>query len=522
MIFDLESLICPYCNKYLDEPKVLPCGENACSKCLPETGNFNCLLCSESHSVSTNGYPINKILSKALENTIKSEKLDNKAQSFMVNIEDTEKKLSELKLKMVQLEAEVVQNCNSIINEIDLTAEDKINQINNIREDLIKEVKEYQDRCLNNLTKFSKDHAQLLDQVNLLRKDIDLILTRKNFHDKLDKYYNIKSEVEIGLKKIRNLSLDYRKIKFDACESELEKDFLGTVSFKNLKKKNLNELKQPIKVDFSDMFLENGSIKFNKLENGNFLLSYIKLNINYEKVYHKDSSGFIHSRQQKKETYEYIISNLSSNKTLKISVKNNLLDHDVYTFENFIFLMSIKSKYIKKYDSNLTLLKTVSLSESASLLLPTQKFVLVYFNSEFNGPLMNLYDFDLNFVITIKNNEYNSFLNIPNTIKKMFINDKFYFFQEEDNSITVVNQDDGTFFKKIDPYPTKFENIVKITNDFIIISHRFNTLEFRNSNGYLSDYIEYDSYNFIALIDDHNEIFLMNSLKNQFHTDKFE
>ncbi|CAF0978192.1 unnamed protein product [Brachionus calyciflorus] len=383
MIFELESLICPFCNKCFNEPKVLPCGENACSKCLPETGNFNCLLCSESHSVSTNGYPINKILSKALENTIKSEKLDNKAQSFMVNIEDTEKKLSELKLKMVQLEAEVVENCNSIINEIDLAAEDKINQINNIRDDLIKEVKEYQDKCLNNLTKFSKDHAQLLDQVNFLTKDKDLILTCKNFNKKIDKYYSIKSEVEIGLKKIRNLSFDYRKIHFDACESELEKDFLGTVYFKNLKKKNLNELKQPIKVDFSEMFLEKGSIKFNKLDNGNFILSYIKLNINYEMGYNKESS-------------------------------------------------------------------------------------------------------------------------------------------KKDNSLTVVYQEDGTFFKKIDPYPTKFENIVKITNDFIIITHRFNTLEFRNSNGCLSDYIEYDSYNFIALIDDNNEIFLMNSLRNQFHTDKFE
>ncbi|CAF1064115.1 unnamed protein product [Brachionus calyciflorus] len=526
MIFNIESLICRFCNKYFNEPKVLPCGESVCSKCLPEFGSFVCKLCSKNHTVSENDLPTNKNLSKILEEIRISEKSKAKIQEFNVKIEDIENKLNELKLKKVQLEVEVLEHCRSIISEIDLIAEDNINQINNIREDLIKEVTEYQNTCLNNLTKYSKYLVKLSEENKLLNHEKNSILAKKDFDEKLDKYYYLLSQVEISLKKIRNLSLDNRKIQFEATKSNLDKNFLGTISFNNLKKKSLNELIQPIKTNFSIISILNTSTKLDKLENGDYIFSYKQIkyqNSSNGYTSNQDHSGTGQNQQQLKEVYKFVIMNLSSNKILEIPIENKLMDLNIYTFGNLAFLMCDQLKYINKYDSNLTLLKTLNYSEPANHMLPTQKFVLVYSDSALSGPLMNIYDLDLNFLVTIKNNEYNSFLHMPNSIKKMFINDKYYFFQDDDNSITVVNQDNGTFFKRISYDLTKsnLRNIVKITNDFVIITEYLNTLEFRNSNGELSDEIEYDSSYLSFLIDDTTQIFLINNLDFQIYLDKF-
>ncbi|CAF0847114.1 unnamed protein product [Brachionus calyciflorus] len=532
MIFDMESLICPFCKKYFDQPKFLPCGENSCSKCIPESGNFDCILCSESHSVPQNGFPTNKTLSKALEKVIKSEKLEFKIQDFNLNMVELETKLEKLKLKIGQLDAKVIEQCKSIINEIDLAAENKINQINNIREDLIKQVNEYQGKCLNNLTNFNKNLDELSEEVNLLTKDKDLLLEKKDIDEKFDKYYNVVSNVELSLKIIYYLSLDNSKIHYEPSRLDLSKDFLGIISFENLKKKNLDKLKLlpysstlPIEPEFTVMSIENVSTKLNKLENGNLIFSSIQV-IQSQRNGYKYNEDYYSNRRnkqpQQQQIEKFVIKNLSLNKILEIAIENQLPDFDVCSFRNFVFLMSIKSKYIKKYDPNLTLLKTVNLSEPASLMLSTNKFVLVYFKSALSGPLMNIYDLDLNFVITIKNNEYNSFLHIPSSIKKMFTNDKYYFFQEDDNSITIVSQEDGTFFKKIKhDAKSDLNNIVKITNNHIIVRQYWNRLIFNSFNGKLTNPIDYNASSLTFLIGDQNDIFLMDNSTYQFYSDNF-
>ncbi|CAF1007887.1 unnamed protein product [Brachionus calyciflorus] len=542
MIFDMDSLICQFCKKYFTEPKVLPCGENACSKCLPELGKFDCLLCAEVHSMPENGFPTNKILSKALEKNFKSDEYEAKTQEFRKYIEDTEKKFDELKLKRIQLEVEVIEHCKLLINEIDLNAEEKINQINDIRDDLIKEVNEYQDRFLKNLKMSNNHFSTLSEKVNLLTKDKDLLLAKKDFDEKLDNYYCTLSEVELSLNKIRHRSLDYRKIQFNSNRSNLDENFLGFISFKNLKNINSNVLKQ-LKEDLPDLSKETGSTKLNRLENGNFIFSFMQAfnqRIENGSFKSREFSEVIpnHSRKSRvirtpssnsleeecfKVIFKFTIINLSSYRFIEIANEKELLDLDVATSGNFVFLTSFKSKYIKKYDTNFSLLKTVDLLESPSLILPTKKFVLIYFNSALSGTYMNVYDLDLNFLITVKNNSYNSFLDIPNNIKKMFINDKYYLFQEENNSISVVNQEDGRFFKKItsDQKNCNLKNIVKITNDFIIIAYNLNKFEFRNLNGELFYEIKYESNDLTFFVEDQNRIFSFNNTNYELYENKF-
>ena len=68
-----QVLSCKKCNQLLDEPKILPCGETICSKCqsmlqIDETNHFDCIICSNKHTIMPKiGLPINKMIISLFE-----------------------------------------------------------------------------------------------------------------------------------------------------------------------------------------------------------------------------------------------------------------------------------------------------------------------------------------------------------------------------------------------------------------------------------------------------------------------
>ena len=60
-----ESLKCINCKQRLDEPRLLPCGETICSRCLSLINltehNFICFVCTKEHVMPVNGLPVNKL-----------------------------------------------------------------------------------------------------------------------------------------------------------------------------------------------------------------------------------------------------------------------------------------------------------------------------------------------------------------------------------------------------------------------------------------------------------------------------
>ena len=123
----------------------MPCGESACLKCLPKKDKFECLFCNEIHTVPQNGFTTNKILSKLLDNL--NSKMTNTKNYFI----ELEKQIEQLNHKKSLFELEVIEHCKSIINKIDLSTENIIHEIKNIRDKLIARVYEYQKSSLEKL-----------------------------------------------------------------------------------------------------------------------------------------------------------------------------------------------------------------------------------------------------------------------------------------------------------------------------------------------------------------------------------
>jgi len=75
MFFDSNEvnnlLNCKKCDGRLDEPKILPCGNNICSHCISSIqvnkyNEFECLVCKDKHEMPKNGLPFNTVLKDLL------------------------------------------------------------------------------------------------------------------------------------------------------------------------------------------------------------------------------------------------------------------------------------------------------------------------------------------------------------------------------------------------------------------------------------------------------------------------
>ncbi len=61
-----EILKCSSCDEKLVDPKILPCGEFVCSRCVSSIhvnfNKFQCIVCNKSHTMPEEGLPTNKKL----------------------------------------------------------------------------------------------------------------------------------------------------------------------------------------------------------------------------------------------------------------------------------------------------------------------------------------------------------------------------------------------------------------------------------------------------------------------------
>jgi hypothetical protein len=66
-----HNLNCPICEEIYDDPKILPCGETICMKCIPKmiekynltnVSHLKCLFCKKIHEIPKSGFPSNKIV----------------------------------------------------------------------------------------------------------------------------------------------------------------------------------------------------------------------------------------------------------------------------------------------------------------------------------------------------------------------------------------------------------------------------------------------------------------------------
>ena len=164
-----QHLKCQVCQDKLFNPRILPCGQSICeSCCIPieesarNKGEFKCKLCSKSHQIAEDGFPINiqlsKLLNEQAEEVIRSESIEALKARLRQLQTAVEESVTQLQLGL----AEVSEHCFRLRNRVQLETEQAKEFLDNHNEKLIGEINAYEQKCREAFLKDEQTNKEIL------------------------------------------------------------------------------------------------------------------------------------------------------------------------------------------------------------------------------------------------------------------------------------------------------------------------------------------------------------------------
>jgi hypothetical protein len=236
---DKELLLCKHCEGRLQEPKILPCGETICSLC--ETSIhvndriFDCLVCKDKHDMPKNGLIFCKSLLKLLDimptNVSRGESYDLLEKM----LDEMQKKTNFIRLGIENSDDFVKEHCMNLKNDVQLTAEEVILQVNDITTKIIEEIDEYEKE----LIEFNKTNRESFDDFNKIVKEMESFHSinteyLKKFkvdYDIINKANeeakNLIKKAEFEIHNLKDIIFDGKIFKFEKNDQKINKSILG-------------------------------------------------------------------------------------------------------------------------------------------------------------------------------------------------------------------------------------------------------------------------------------------------------
>ena len=167
-------IICKLCHETLEDPIILPCGKTICSKhLLDETNNFKCNLCDNSHDKTVDKLPINEIANELVQicddyvdlNSIDLGPDYKLAKEKLKHLNDL---INESELLIRDPSFYINEYFSKLRNEIDLSKEKQIEDIEQKYEQTINELKEIERKCT---FEARSKHLKRLDEIIMEEKN---------------------------------------------------------------------------------------------------------------------------------------------------------------------------------------------------------------------------------------------------------------------------------------------------------------------------------------------------------------
>ena len=242
-----NELLCKNCEGRLHEPKILPCGEIICSlceRCIQVNDRiFDCIACKQKHEMPKNGLiickPLLKLLSIMPANVSRGESYD--LLEKLLN--EMQKKTSFIKLGIENSNDLIKEYCIELRNDVQLTAEKAILQVNELNNKIIEEIDEYEKE----LIEFNKTNKESLDAFNKIVKEMEsfhAINTEYLKKNKVDyeiinkaneEATNFIKKAELEIENLKDIIFDGQIFKFDKNNEKIKKSILGESTVINKK-----------------------------------------------------------------------------------------------------------------------------------------------------------------------------------------------------------------------------------------------------------------------------------------------
>jgi len=237
-----------------DQPRFLPCGETICSTCVVKiekeatNSKFKCGICMKDHFIPEEGFPINKKISDLIT-------ADPIEISRGKEYEKLQKSLNELQ-SIIQLLCYgcedgtdlIAEYCNEQIRLIQLSTENKIEQMNKLSDELIAFVREYERTCIelySNKNKTVKEYLnKTINEANTFLNEKQVYLQQLKTDDDEIKVFNstcekLQTDLSRKVVKLKSLIFNNRLIKFISNTKDINKHELGYFDYEQLKERSV-------------------------------------------------------------------------------------------------------------------------------------------------------------------------------------------------------------------------------------------------------------------------------------------
>lgn len=252
----LSSLNCDQCREQFDlycEPKYLSCGKTICTKCEfticreAIKKRFKCAICTQYHDIPDEGFLVNKeIYSKIKTELIELHEEQSKESSqFEINLIKTKSLIAWLEnfetecvnilyehcleqKRLVQLETELkIQKL--ITKESENNSQEKIDKLNELNEELIEVIDDYEHKCkggfLCNSSLIKETLNELINSTNIfLNEKQDYLKQNEANYDEISKTNNELLSIQLKLNqkiiKFKNIIFNSNKIEYYNNETD--------------------------------------------------------------------------------------------------------------------------------------------------------------------------------------------------------------------------------------------------------------------------------------------------------------
>ena len=240
-----DNLNCAKCQERLDDPRMLPCGDTVCSRCLSlirvNNKQFSCLVCNEQHEMPAKGLPVNKA-SLALLAIQPSEVSRGRAvDKLEEKLDIMQKNITSITVGINNGTERIKEECDELRNQLQLATEQSIQQLNEHNEEMIKEVNEFEKNCCESYQPNEGNNEELIHvkELELFHSEWSTSLKQTKISDeKISKANDQAAELNDKADK-EKLDLDClifngSILKFTNNSSKLDKSLLGSLSLKKV------------------------------------------------------------------------------------------------------------------------------------------------------------------------------------------------------------------------------------------------------------------------------------------------
>jgi hypothetical protein len=307
-----QVLTCEICSKIYENPRLLPCSESACNKCIqkiiernPEK-KFDCNFCHEKHTPSgKEGFPLNGALIKLLKTKVDVKNKDDvkpKVDKVYrdVHVNELTEKLEEIKNKCEQFKFsldngvdQLREHCIRLRNQVHLETDILIEEAHTFNESLIAEINKYEKECIDS---FKSKTSQKDNEFDAFIAELAEFHSDKTKHlTEFENYEKVVGEayeqagdylikLEMQEKSLKKTQFNGKVAEFRKCQIKHNRTLLGTLTYKsvNFDTRNLNQLSLDNEIckNFSK------GINIFKHDDGNFYAFY------RNKSYHLNMTSF--------------------------------------------------------------------------------------------------------------------------------------------------------------------------------------------------------------------------------------